>query len=217
MMMDLISWLGISDEKYIPATITGLFGFTSVVFTGLAAIAAWIIKQNLLRSEKRNDIRSALRAEIEVQWRMLVAAQDPKTIIPQIEKKLDGLGGRSYTPHFTRYLDAEIFRSIKGEIAALGRKEIPPIVKFYHHMAVLDSFVAELRSPDFVSFDRDRKLVMIQHMFLMVEQAISFAEDALAVLDDLLDIPTANGLSALRYQVGRHPSQIKARTQDEPR
>ncbi|WP_394689877.1 hypothetical protein [Hoeflea sp.] len=213
MLMDLISWLGVDNKDYIPATITGVLGFSSVVFTGLAAIAAWIIKQNLLRSEKRNDIRSALRAEIEVQWHMLVAAQDPEIVIPQIEKKLDGPGGTRYTPHFTRHLDAEIYRSIKGEIAALGRREIPPIVKFYHHMAVLDSFVAELRSPDFVSFDRDRKLMMIRHMFEMIEQAVTFAEDALAVLESVMYVPTSQSLSALRFRAGRHPSQIKDKTQ----
>lgn len=203
MMMDLISWLGVSDGKHIPATITGVLGFASVALTGFAAIFAWLTKQFLLRREKRNDLRAAIRAEIEVQWRMLKLAPNQEETIPIIERKLKTKGKQDYSPHFSRYPGPEIFGSIKAEIAALGREEIPLVVQFYHQLAVMDNFVIELRSVEFKSYYRDRKLLMIKDMFRMVEQAITLAEKSMLVLENLMNIPQANRLCSLKAELER--------------
>lgn len=203
MMMDVISWLGISDAKHIPATITGVLGFASVALTGFAAIFAWLTKQYLLRREKRNDLRAAIRAEIEVQWLMLKKAPNQEETIPIIEKKLRTKGNKDYSPHFSRYPGPEIFGSIKAEIAALGREEIPLVVQFYHHLAVMDNFVIELRSTEFKSYDRDRKLLMIKDMFRMVEQATILAEKSMIVLEDLMNISQDRRLCARKAELER--------------
>jgi len=201
MILDLLSFLGIADDKFIPNAITGLFGFAGVLFTGVAAILAWGARQLLSKWEKRRDLRHALFAEIEVQWRMLYFVPRSEDLLNEIEKRMRAPRGARYAPFFTRYLEPQIFAGIKGEIAALGHEEIPHVVRFYHHMAVLDNFVTELRADSFRRFSPDRKLQMIRHLFQMVDRGTEFAEQALTVLERQLRLPHTKRVEATKAQL----------------
>lgn len=189
MIIDFLNWFGIEADAHIAPAIGGLFGFAGVVFTGMAAICAWLGKQFLTRRERRRDIRIALWAEMEVQWRLLFISPEASSVLPEIEKRMKAKGGGKYTPFFSRYLDAEIYKEIKNEIAILGREEIPHIVRFYHHMAVMNNFVSELRNDQFAAFPTERKLQMIGHLYRMIDLAVGFAEEAIVVLEKELKIP----------------------------
>jgi hypothetical protein len=201
MILDLLNYLGISNTAYIPNAISGLFSFVGVLFTGLAAICAWIAKQVYTRWEKRKDLRSALLAEIEVQWRMLFFVPRSADLLTEIERRMRMRGGSRYAPFFTRYLEPPIFNEIKSEITALGREEIPHIVRFYHHMAVLDNYVAELRADAFKRFQVERKLQMIKHLFLMIDRGTEFAEEAMKVLERQLNLPESERLKAIKSKL----------------
>ena len=203
MVLDLLAWLGITEPRYIPNAITGLFGFAGVVLTGLAALIAWQIKQTVLRYEKRNDLRAALRAEIEALWQSMAISPPSPHLLAEIGNRMRQPGGRKYTPHFSRYPAADIFTSMRADIAILGREEIPHVVRFYHHMVVLDQFVMELRDPAFRTFPIERKLQMTNHQFKMVAQAIEFAEAALVILEHKLEIENSERIGALKQAVAK--------------
>ncbi len=197
-MIDFLAWLGFVEDKHITAAIGGLFGFTGVVFTGLAAICAWLGKQYLMRRERRRDIRNALRAEVESQWRMLYISPLSDEVLPEIARRLKAKGGKNYSPYFSSYLNSDIYAEIKSEIAILGDEEIPHIVRFYHHMSVMDGFVATLQEEKFASFDAERKLQMIGHLFEMVDFAVHLAERALLALEGSLKTPRSRTIDYIR-------------------
>lgn len=198
MILDALAFLGISNDAHLPAAIGGLFSFMGVLFTGLAAILVWISKQALLRAEKRLELRHALRAELQVQWLALYLSPRSADLLESIREKMLAIGGESYTPYFSRFLKPTIFGEVKSQLTALGREEIPSVVKFYHHLAVLDGFVEELRAEAFSGFAIDRKMEMISHLFLMIDRATEFAEDALSTLDKLLRVPKQDRVSEIK-------------------
>jgi hypothetical protein len=67
----------------------------------------------------------------------------------------------------------------------------------------MDNFVIELRSAEFKSYDRDRKLLMIKDMFRMVEQATILAEKSMIVLEDLMNISQDRRLCARKAELER--------------
>lgn len=200
MIAEFLGFLGI-DEALRPNAIGGLFSFAGVVITGLFAVTAWLVKQYLLRREKRQDLRYALRAEIEVEWLALFVVPRSDKLLEEIEKRMTAKGGESYTPYFSRHLDPLIFGEVKAEITALGSEEIPHIVRFYHHLATMENFVGELRHDDFGTYPVARKMQMIRHLFLMIDRATEYAEEALAVLDRQLRIPHTERIGALKRRI----------------
>lgn len=199
MLMDFISWLGVNKPAYIPATITGLFGATGIILSGIAAVSVWAAQQIYLRRQKRNDLRAALRAEVTVLWRVLVSGQthiDPNLLKFKFEEN------GQYKPHFTLYPRNEIFDAVKVDVAALGRADIPAIVNFYKHMEIMNSFVMDVRSVDFSSYETNRKIRMTLDLIKMHDQAILFAENAINLLEHLLDTPTADRLCAHKFRLG---------------
>lgn len=208
MVLDLLAWLGVTKPEHIPNAITGLFGFAGVVLTGLAAIIAWLLKQIILRHEKRNDLRAALHAEIEALWQSMAVSPPSPHLLAEVGNRMRAPGGRRYTPHFSRYPAVDIFTAMRADIAALGRDEIPHVVRFYHHMTVLDHFTAELRDPAFRGFPVERKVMMTNHQFKMVLQAIEFAETALHVLEHKLELEPSRRIAVLKQalEARRGPS-----------
>ena len=200
-IIDLLNWLGVTQDKHIASAIGGLFGFTGVVFTGFAAVAAWIGRHSWLRREKRRDLRYALLAEIRVQWRALYMSRNSEKLIGEIEKRLKARGGRDYSPFFSKYLGVDIYQEVISDITALGDKEIPYIVDFYHQMAVINNFVDELSRDSFTTFPAERKLTMIAHLFVMINRAIELAEDAQVVLEQLLKMPRRSTIDYIKQQM----------------
>ncbi|WP_237152491.1 hypothetical protein [Oryzibacter oryziterrae] len=174
-MQNLTAWLG-------PAVIAALI-------SGLVQIISWSAgerrdrrAESRRRAERMEDLQVALAAEIRAHLNYIGTAPEQLA-----ELKADTLrrmaDDGAFTPFVPRMSDQVVFQNIVKDIHVLPVQAIDPVILYYKQIGAISAFVEDLRDDTFKTLDVARKSAMYADYIRLVEQANTFARDALVALE----------------------------------
>ena len=149
--------IDILSPALISAVIAATVTLLALVVSGRRQIQA----ERRRRREKRVDIQTALKAEID--HYVAALSNDKmnlddfwKEIVLRMEKD-DG-----YIPFIPAEKNDMVFQSVLPDISILPSPVIEPVTYYYNQVVAISSLIEDLRSPDFRNTDPARGAVMTQ-------------------------------------------------------
>jgi hypothetical protein len=207
MIMWLIEKLGVTNAALHQFALTGAFSFAGVVVTGVLAILTWFGNQWALRRERRtarderhDDLRLAIWAEIHAIWQFLINVapekKSPEKVREVFAAKRAEPRRSGYTPFISAPPRSVLFDGIRNDLFLLKADEIPQVVGFYRHLAMLGEFAQDLRTAEFARLDLDRKEQMLIHYIRMLNECEDHAVACLKMLEFKIRVPAGKRLAA---------------------
>ena len=169
----------------------------AVVISSLVTVIGWYItlrhertREAERRRERIEDIQTALLADIRSTIHRFQAANPDRNlggVVPFVESAAGDLG---LTPFVPREPGSLLWSSIAQEVHILPNDVIDPVVLFFSQLETIRYFVDDLRSDQFASLDRTRKIAMPQDYIGMAKYLVLLADEAESALARSLGIPT---------------------------
>jgi hypothetical protein len=165
------AWVG-------PAIVAAVISAIVTAFGWYASHASARRLEAARRSERIQDVQTALRAEIRSQRQRL------RLFAEQQEKSGDAASEEpGFTPFVPREAASFVFDAIVSEIHILPTEVIDPVVYYYRQIASLALFAEDLRSDRYASLPADRKAAMAADYIRMGVFAIELADKAIAAIE----------------------------------
>ncbi|MEL6946312.1 MAG: hypothetical protein AAFO73_01580 [Pseudomonadota bacterium] len=155
MIIDLVTWLGISEPNLRGPGVQGVLNFLGIFLTGTLAATAWLIKQTLVRRSNANDLRHALYAEIKAHWYVLEVWEDKQALLEAMAKEFEK--DNTYSPYFSFFPEPDVYASNLDRLHDLANDEIRPVVRYFHQLAIARAFGFDLKSEASKNFQKERR------------------------------------------------------------
>lgn len=146
------AWIG---PAIIAAAISALITVSGWILSGRREIAA----ERRRRAERRDDVQTALMAEIQHYVDIL---SNPEFDLNEVWESVvsDMEDDPNYVPLVPSECNDTVFRSILPEVHVLPAETIQPVVRYYNQVFAIDAMIADLRGNGFAQATQDQRIKM---------------------------------------------------------
>ncbi|MEM9550554.1 MAG: hypothetical protein AAGA05_05230 [Pseudomonadota bacterium] len=167
-------WIG---PAIIAALIAGVFSLLGWVMAGSRERAS----ERRRRAERRVDVQTALKAEIQHYVDILENPKfDPdkvwEVVVSEMEENED------YVPLIPSERNDTLFRAILPEIHVLPEPVIKPVVRYYNQVFAIEAMIADLRGGGFATAEQDQRIKMYTDYISLKLGALDQGREALDAL-----------------------------------
>jgi hypothetical protein len=160
----------------------------AAVISGVISLAGWILsgrreiaRERRLRRERRDDVQTALRAEIQHYVDILSNPdfdlnETWEVVVSEMEEDA------SYVPLIPSERNDTVFRAILQEIHVLPGPVIQPVVRYYNQVFAIDAMIADLRGNGFAGADQDQRIKMYTDYIALKLEALRQGRSAIDAL-----------------------------------
>ncbi|MFK7752926.1 MAG: hypothetical protein AB8B51_10275 [Sedimentitalea sp.] len=175
------AWIG---PAIIAAVIAALINVVGWFVTGQRERAS----ERRRRIERRNDMQTALRAEIQHYVDILSNPQfDLNAIWSEVVGQMERDAG--YVPLVPSERNDTVFRVILRDVHILPEPVIQPVVRYYNQVFAIDAMIEDLRAESFHNTDQVQRIKMYTDYISLKLEALEQGRDALAALSASLGAP----------------------------
>lgn len=164
----------------------------AAVISGIISIAGWVLsgrreisRERRRRRERREDVQTALRAEIQHYVDILSNPefdlnQTWEIVVSEMEED------EGYVPLIPSERNDTVFRSILQEIHILPGSVIQPVVRYYNQVFAIDAMIADLRGNGFAGADQEQRIKMYTDYIALKLEALRQGRATIDALDTSL-------------------------------
>ena len=171
-------WIG---PVIIAAAIAALINVLGWVVTGQREVQ----RDRRRRRERREDVQTALRAEIQHYVDILSnpdfdLRKSWAEVVAQMETD------DNYAPFVPSERNDTVFKTLLTDISILPEPVIGPVVRYYNQVFAIEAMIEDLRSYKFDGMDQEQRIKMYTDYISLKLEALDQGKLATAVLDDSL-------------------------------
>ncbi len=172
------AWIG---PAIVAAIISGVISVVGWVLTGRRELSG----ERRRRAERRVDVQTALRAEIQHYVDILSNPDfDLNDTWEQVVSEMEDEPG--YVPLIPSERNDTVFRAIVQDIHILPGEVVQPVVRYYNQVFAIDAMIADLRGNGFASAEQDQRIKMYTDYISLKLEALEQGRSAISALNQSL-------------------------------
>ena len=172
------AWIG---PAIVAAIISGVISVVGWILTGCRELSS----ERRRRAERRVDVQTALRAEIQHNVDILSNPDFDlnrtwEHVVSEMEDE------PTYVPLIPSERNDTVFRAIVQDIHILPGDVIQPVVRYYNQVFAIDAMIADLRGNGFAGAEQDQRIKMYTDYIALKLEALEQGKGAIIALDQSL-------------------------------